>query len=284
MIKLIKKLIVVFFTLIASFLQAQNFQGEAIYQSKRFFEEGSFKVSLGSQDPALEKRIQESMKKAFEKTYELHFNTTEALYQEEEKLEAPKNAGSGFMTVVSVGGEKSYRNIKSKIVIEEEEFFSKEFIVSDTLTAFDWKLSNEQKKIGSYTCMKATATIAVTAEQLKNYEEQLAKQSKESTQLLTLTAPKVRIIEAWYAPEIPVNVGPAEYWGLPGLIMEVHDDDLVLLCTKVTLNPKERKKIEQPKKGKKVTKAAYDKIVEEKLESMKDGDGSIRIESIQIGG
>uniref|UniRef100_UPI0040498D70 GLPGLI family protein n=1 Tax=Flavobacterium sp. TaxID=239 RepID=UPI0040498D70 len=280
MVKLITKLTILFFAFVTYCLQAQNFQGEAIYQSKRFFEEGSFKISSSDQNPAFEKELQESMMKAFEKTYELHFNTTETLYFEQEKLEAPQNT-NGMMVVMSTGTEKTYRNIKEKKVVEETEFFSKEFLVSDSLRTFNWKIQNEQKKIGNYTCFKASVTIPVSAEQLKNYEKNLKEQEKNGTQFMVIKEPKARVIEAWYAPEIPVNVGPDEYWGLPGLIMEVHDGDLVLLCTKVTLNPKDKKKIESPKKGKKVTQEAYQKIVEEKLESMKDGDGTIQI---MIGG
>jgi len=283
MVKLITKLTVLFFTLLASLMQAQNFQGEAIYQSKRFFEEGTFKISMGDTNPAFEKELQESMKKAFEKTYELHFNMQEDLYSEQEKLEAPQQMGGSVMSF-SFGSEKSYRNRKNKTIIEEEEFFSMEFIVTDSLTTFQWTMMPDTKRIGQYTCYKAVVTIPVSKEAQADYEKRLAEQEKNNTQLLTLKAPKDRLIEAWYTPEIPVNSGPAEYWGLPGLIMEVHDGDLVLLCTKVTINPKDAKKITAPKKGKKVTKEEYKKIVDKKLESMKDGNGNLRIETIMIGG
>ena len=31
---------------------------------------------------------------------------------------------------------------------------------------------------------------------------------------------KLTQIEAWYTLQIPLKQGPAEYWGLPGLILE----------------------------------------------------------------
>ncbi|MFY8187402.1 MAG: GLPGLI family protein [Flavobacterium sp.] len=283
MAKFITKLTVFIISLLASTLFAQNFQGEAIYQSKRFMDEATFKITGSNQDPAFEKELQESLAKAFEKTYELHFNVNEDLYQEQEKLEAPQQAGGAMMSI-SFGSEKSYRNRKDKTLIEEEEFFSKEFLVSDSLSSYAWTMLPDTKKIGQYACYKAMVTIPVSAEQLADYEKRLAEQEKNKTQLLTLKAPEDRVIEAWYAPEIPVNTGPATYWGLPGLIMEVHDGDVVYLCTKVTLNPKNAKKIEKPKKGKKVSRKEYKKIMEEKFESMKDGNGNIMIETIIIGG
>lgn len=283
MAKFITKLTVFIISLLASTLFAQSFQGEAIYQSKRFMDEGTFKITGSNQDPAFEKQLQESLAKAFEKTYELHFNVHEDLFQEQEKLEAPQQNG-GMFTTISFGGEKSYRNRKDKTLIEEEEFFSKEFIVSDSLSSYAWIMLPDTKKIGLYTCYKATVTIPVSAEALADYEKRLADQEKNKTQLLTLKAPEDRVIEAWYAPEIPVNTGPATYWGLPGLIMEVHDENMVYLCTKVTLNPKNAKKIEKPKKGKKVSKKEFKKIMDEKLDSMKDNNGNIIIETITIGG
>ncbi len=38
---------------------------------------------------------------------------------------------------------------------------------------------------------------------------------------------KMRDVEvvAWFTPEIPVSSGPSWYQGLPGLILEVSDDD-----------------------------------------------------------
>jgi len=71
--------------------------------------------------------------------------------------------------------------------------------------------------------------------------------------------PKFRTITAWYTPQIPVNQGPKEYWGLPGLILEVSFDKTMLLATKIILNPKDKKPLKTPDKGKVVTQAEYDK-------------------------
>jgi GLPGLI family protein len=55
-----------------------------------------------------------------------------------------------------------------------------------------------------------------------------------------LEMPKDVTITAWYTPEIPVNQGPENYWGLPGLILEINDGKTVILCSKIVLNPKEK--------------------------------------------
>ena len=50
-------------------------------------------------------------------------------------------------------------------------------------------------------------------------------------------------VEAWYTPQIPVGHGPAEYWGLPGLILEVSAGNTTMLCSKIVMNPAEKEKI-----------------------------------------
>jgi len=93
--------------------------------------------------------------------------------------------------------------------------------------------------------------------------------------------PKEIVVTAWYSPDIPINQGPENYWGLPGLILEVSDGKTVILCSKIVINPKEKKEIKAPKKGKLVTQSEYDKIVADKMEEWREmgrqGGGSFRM-------
>lgn len=282
MIKIIVKIVLWTTLLISSLLTAQNFQGIATYETKTIFE-GSIELG-GDTDPVMKKQIEESLKSAFEKKYQLMFNTTESLYQEEEKLEAPQQNSFGMVMNVAGGGDVLYRNIKDQQTIEEKEFFSKEFLVIEPLEKLNWIVSEETKKIGQYNCMKAKLIFPVTQAQIESYEKMKAKQEKNPTQFIMLKEPKERIVEAWFTMDIPVSHGPAEFWGLPGLIMEVQDGKTIYLCSKITLNPKEKFQIKKPKNGQKVSHDEYEEIVKKKLESMKDSDGNIRIETIHIGG
>ena len=123
----------------------------------------------------------------------------------------------------------------------------------------------------------------------KGAEEEMKKKSEEekrSTNFMDMMeAPKVKTITAWYTPEIPVSQGPEEYYGLPGLILEVSDGKTTLLCSKVVINPKDKAEIKPLKKGEKVTKAQYSEIMIKKMQEMQDmyggGKGGTRI---KIGG
>jgi hypothetical protein len=91
-------------------------------------------------------------------------------------------------------------------------------------------------------------------------------------------APEIEMtaIEAWYTPQIPVSHGPAEYWGLPGLILEVSAGNTVMLCSEIQINPEDKIKIEAPDKGKEITKKDYRATIIEKMMEMRNNRGRRR--------
>lgn len=260
--------------LLSNLGQAQDFTGQAIYETK--MQINDFKIGKSDMPEAVQLQLQEKMRKAFEKTFVLNFNKFESIYFQEEKLEAP-SAGQGGIKMMSSTEGKQYKNVKEKIAVSEKDIFGKEFLVQDSLPKWEWKLESETKKIGNYTCHKATILIPVSEEDLKAYEENKKFQANNKTTFIQIQEPKEKIITAWYTPEIPVSQGPDEYWGLPGLILEVNDGKKMALCSKIILNPKEKSEIKRPKKGKKVNQKEFEEITKKQLESMKDVDGAIRI-------
>lgn len=255
---------------------AQNFQGIAYYASQTNMKD--FNITMEGMTPDVKEKMMEKMKKAFEKNYILTFTNFESVYSEEEKLDAPKPSNSGISVNFSGGNNsKYYKNFKSKQYINNNDIFGKEFLITDSLEKFDWKITDEQKKIGNYTCNKAQIIIPVTEEELKEYEEFKKKQVGNKTSFMTISEPKDQIIEAWYTMEIPVSNGPREYWGLPGLILELHDGNTTLLCSKIILNPTDKIEIKAPKNGKNVSQKEFDKIQEDKMNSMMNENGVIEI-------
>lgn len=238
---------------------AQNFQGIAVYESKTSFDfdDAETKTEGDALPPEIDAQIQEQLKKAFEKTYILKFDKLTSIYKEEEKLDKPSGDGSVMVSVSFNGGGTQFKNLKDETSLTETEMFGKEFLVTDKLEKLDWKMTGDTKKIGNYTCFKATAVI-------------IAKENDEVDKAVSLTAmpPKDMTVTAWYTPDIPISNGPGDYWGLPGLILEVNDGHTTLLCSKITLNPKEKFEIKAPKKGSKVTRKEFEKIMEEKSNEM----------------
>ena len=117
---------------------------------------------------------------------------------------------------------------------------SRTFLIKDHLPKYNWKITNETKKIGGYLCKKAV---------LKDGDNEII---------------------AWFTSEIPSNEGPRNYYGLPGLILKVEDGTVIIEALKISF-PKENIKISKPTKGKKVTQKEFDKIKEEKIKNLTGG-------------
>ncbi|MFH6972107.1 GLPGLI family protein [Flavobacterium petrolei] len=264
-------------------LQAQEFQGMAVYESRT--STSDFKSRMeGNKNmtPDMQKRIEENMKKMFEKTFILNFNKTASIYKEEEKLEASTQAGGGFrmMSSFAGGGGTFYKNVKDKQYSNDKEFMGKEFLVKDSLTSLAWKMEAETRVIGGYTCYKATAVKKPSATDFRNMrprkedadKKEGAKPAddKKTNFLDAVEVPKEIVITAWYTPEIPVSQGPEGYWGLPGLILEVNDGRTIILCSKIVLNPKDKVEIKAITKGKVVSQKEYDDAVMKKMEEFRE--------------
>ena len=282
-----KKIIIASILMISGIIQAQNFQGMAVYESKTSTAEFAKGLS-GNKDitPEMQKQIEERMKKMFEKTFILNFDKSASIYKEEEKLDAPgEQGGRRMMASMMGGGGTHYKNVKDKQFIVDKEFFGKEFLIKDSLPKYDWKMEGESKQIGNYTCFKATAVVKVNESDFRNFR--FRNRDKKETEAKTETVkdttkakktnftedwemPKENTITAWYCPEIPVNQGPENYWGLPGLILEVNDGKTVMLCTKIVMNTKDKVEIKPVTKGKEVTQTEYNDIVKKKVEEMQE--------------
>lgn len=286
-----KKIFVAFIlTLGISQLHAQKeFQGMAVYESKT--STSDMKTMMGKNKeitPEMQKMIEERMKGMFEKTFILNFDRSSSIYKEEEKLDAPGGMGGGNMRMMNSftgGGGTFYKNVKEKTYSVDKEFMGKEFLVKDSLPQLEWKMESETKQIGGYTCYKATAMKPVSKSnfrdfRLKEEKKDDKKEAEKSTNFMdSFEAPKEIPITAWYAPEIPINQGPDNYWGLPGLILEVSDGKTVILCSKIVMNTKEKTEIKAPKTGKAISQKEYDDIVMKKMEELQQmgtGPGGFR--------
>lgn len=273
--KIIISIVTTVILLVVSSLKAQEFSGQAVYFSKTLVKGLKMKMNGVELSEAEQEKFEQKMNKRNEKTYFLDFNKFESIYYEEQKLEAP-TAKSG-MIFSSSDSEKIYKEIKSNQKMVEKEFFGKEFLIVDSLPNWNWQLKEDTKKIGDYTCYKAISIQKATPKQWSDYEEAKKLQEQGKVNFFMMSEPKDKITTVWYTPEIPISQGPDEFWGLPGLILEANFDNTTILCSKVILNPKEKIVISKSKKGKKMTKNEYDKIIEEKLSEFKDGNGTIQI-------
>ncbi|REH56821.1 GLPGLI family protein [Tenacibaculum gallaicum] len=246
--------------LLSASMFSQNFQGKAIYKTHR-------KIDLkidnkkGAPNSEMQKKLQTQLMKQFQQTYTLNFDKSISTYKQNKKLSSPQaQVGGVQIQVMGSGGgtDVLYKNIKDKSYINKTEISGKRFLIKDKLENFDWKMTGETKNIGNYTCYKATKTRKETRTSMSMTDGE-TEEKKEEITIETVV---------WYTPEIPISNGPGQFWGLPGLILEVQDGKQTIACTEIVLNPSEKIEIKEPKKGKKVTQKEFDNIIDEHTKDM----------------
>lgn len=176
--------------------------------------------------------------------YALHYNGSKSLYSKDTDYEDPEMAERRARRGWGSRGNtrhQIYYDHETDTGAEQVDFFKKEFLVQDdTLADLQWKLvPTEQRDILGYTVIRA---------------------------ILNDTS---KVVEAWFTPQIPVSVGPEQYYGLPGLILAVTiDEKRVVLATKVE-QFEEAVALDIPREGKKMNREEFEKLKEEKMAEMK---------------
>jgi len=190
----------------------------------------------------------------------LYFNELESLMKAAEEQEKPQEivAGGGNMVFRMAGSSRdeneTYQNYDDGTVSEKRDFMGRTFLIAGDQPTYAWKLTGEQSEYLGFQVQKATAV-------------------QDST-----------VIEAWFSPEIPVSAGPELFSGLPGmiLVLSLNDGQTVFSAKEINLDGVEEGVIYAPKKGKKVSRAEFDSIVEEKMKEMQAMRGGRGHKTVRI--
>ncbi len=243
-------------------LSAQNFTGKAIYKTSR-----KSNISFGKDQKGISDKMQEELRKRMQKmnqkTFILEFDKVASTYKEDVKLDNPNpKANRTGVVMMSFGGSGStdiyYKNIKENRFANKTAIMGKPFLVKDKLENYDWQLSTQTKNIGMYTCYKATFT-----KEVENISVSMINGESKETK-----TKKMVTTTAWYTTQVPVSNGPKDYQGLPGLILEINDGTTTIVCTEIVLNREKEVVIEEPEKGKVVSKKKFNKIQKQKSDEM----------------
>lgn len=187
----------------------------------------------------------------------LAFNANQSLFKNGEEKTEPEELSHSegdmqFNFKMVQPDNRLFLDIENGKTTESTEFFGRFFLIEEALPERDWKFAKDKKMILGYECYKA---------------------------YLVDTA---RTVEVWYTPQIPVPVGPSEFNGLPGAILEVNIDngERSYVATGIKTGEPEAKKLEKPSKGKSVTREELKKIRDEKMKEMgaePGGNGTMRV-------
>lgn len=180
----------------------------------------------------------------------LYFNAEKALFEEKESKSAPADPRlqraimyEGMLSPPRPVVQKVYYDFEKNRRLEQVEYLTRLFLVNSEFETVPWKLGSEKKKVLEYTCIKATVTL----------DDQ--------------------DIVAWFAPEIPVSLGPSNFSGLPGLILAVErNGETAYVATSVVLLPPAEETLIKPDKGSEVSKEEFAVIQEEKEKEWKENN------------
>lgn len=188
---------------------AQQTTGKVVYERV-----AQMQIRL-SGGPA-EESIQNMLPRTRKDEFELQFANGQSIWKQVEKeMEEPMSFGDGAIQIrtASFGSDDVvYYNFEAGKRVDRRELFDKTFIVDDSIRSLKWKMTGETKDILGHKCMKATSS------QVSKRTQTLMEDGKIQKKDVVDTSEVV----AWFATDIPVQAGPAEYQGqLPGLILEM---------------------------------------------------------------
>ena len=255
--------------------ESQQLSGRAYFKASN-----QIMIRIDSADMSPEEiaEAHEIMKKPWQRDFILSFTQTESNWKQAETLAGATDQASADGMTISLSGsgnEVLYKNLVDQSYVQEQEFMGKEFLIQDALVPRQWELSAETKKIGKYTAQKASYFEVVDAQRFSAEMTEM-EDVKDTIQ-----------VTVWFTTEIPVAHGPENYFGLPGLILEVHNGGRTYYCEKIELNPSaDPVQIEKPKQGKVVSYEEFHVIQEESIQQLqnryqgKPGEGN----KVRVGG
>lgn len=241
--------IVLAFLVINNIIYSQNFtKGRVTYTTSISFDTINIanKYKKNKDYEVIKKTTLHILKESNSQSYLLSFNKDKSFFTKEYYME---NDGENKINLIEilVGKGSFYTDLKTNMILCQIDFMGDVFLVQ--YKPIKWQVTQKTKRIGNYICYKAT-----TLKIVENKEGKIT-----------------RVITAWYTPQIPTNFGPKQYYGLPGLILELQIGSLNFLATKIEISPKDLITIKKPAKGKVVTKAEFEKIGVETMSSYKKG-------------
>lgn len=132
----------------------------------------------------------------------------------------------------------TYQNLSDSIQMKDiGEIYGKRYYTHDPLMKLGWKILREEKESLGYKVQKAVLEDSI------------------STTI------------AWYAPEIQISHGPAEFWGLPGLILEIEksskERDYKIFYKAETIKKIKKIRIIKPNKGTQISETEIERLWEE---------------------
>lgn len=166
--------------------------------------------------------------------FHLDFDKQESVFYVDTETNLGLSNKTGYEAVIKTFNFY-YRNESTKTAIEQIHS-ERTYLVESKTSDIVWNITKEQKTIGEYLCFKATASVSAYLSTRGIYD---------------------KTIEAWFTPNIALALGPKNYGGLPGLIMELTDGKFTYYVNSIDFNPEFDLEVKKPTKGKTIDREEY---------------------------
>lgn len=248
--------------------QAQMKEGRIVYERTFQLPTRMFNV-----DPNIASQLPKSRTDQFE----LLFGNNQSVWQflpTAVNDEPGSFSGNGFMMRFGGMNDVAYFNFDKGTRVDQREIMDRSYVVTDSIAKGQWKLTDETKTILNHTVRKAIGQRISSRPQV----------TMENGEMKRTMVQDTAVVAAWFTTDIPVPVGPEIQGQLPGAILELDINKGQTVYKALEISPKINvNKIKEPKDGKKLTAAEFnkerDKLMEEMRKNMQNrGNGnSIRV-------
>jgi len=121
--------------------------------------------------------------------FEMYFNDSLSVFKPQESDLVERMSWATTKNVV-------YQNLNLKTRLTEKKVWGEQFLITDSVRKFTWKITDSKRNICGYQCRKAIW------------------QANDTTRLY-----------AWFCSEINASIGPESFVGLPGAILGLATED-----------------------------------------------------------
>jgi GLPGLI family protein len=257
-----KQICILLGVLIINHVQGQQQQGRVVYE---FTRQVHLRMAGMGEGPG-----QMIPRTHTEKVEVLFANNKSIRRQLEEDMPPDFAAGGGEnIQIRMVGGadDITWHDFTADRKVEQREFATKQYLITDSVQKLNWKLTGESKTILGFACQQALATRISKRTEV----------SMENGVINRKEVPDTSNIVAWFTPAIPVSAGPDYQGQLPGLILQI-DINGNPGYKAIEVSPKvDVAAIKEPKGGKKVTMDEFNKERDKVMEEMHKNGGGMRM-------
>ena len=150
--------------------------------------------------------------------FELNFNNTQSSYKTAKDNPETK---MGFFGDAPGSSNTVFKDLEKGTSISQKQIFESLFLITDSITQYEWKLQPETRTIANFECKKAITKICDSV-----------------------------FVVAFYTEEIICSSGPESFGGLPGMILGLAIPRLYTTWFATSLELTESDNLDKPVKGK----------------------------------